>query len=189
MDTATSDGGTAPTGMVFKMGGTEIMRLTATGAAVGTDTPASWAKLDVNGSIKANIPHASVNTEDLYVLLTPTRGEWFDSGYTVTVPQDGTYFVSFNARLRDNDTSDLWWEARLYDLTTSTVLSHVLGGRLVGNSISGVGDSTVSSNNVVSLSSSDTLSLQYKIYGTGTSSVYISNGYGGTGITIFRLGN
>lgn len=189
MDTATSDGGTAPTGMVFKMGGTEIMRLTATGAAVGTDTPASWATLDVNGSIKGNVPYTSTASTTTTVSLTPTRGEWFDSGYTVTVPQDGTYFISFNARLHNYSTLDSWWRARVYNETTSTILSLVFGGLLVGASTGGMGDSSVSSSNVFSLSASDVLSLQYYIVGTGTSSVLINDTGGTSGITIFRLGD
>jgi hypothetical protein len=141
--------------------------------------------LTVNGQLTANIPYANLLISSSYAFST--RNTWVTpTGATVTVPQNGTYYICYSGRLFGTSSGE-WWKVRLYNQTTSTQLSVALGHWANSDDGDATATRCLTSG---TLNASNVLTLQYYISGSGSGTVSVNgNGDGDTGISMFRVSN
>jgi hypothetical protein len=135
------------------------------------------------------LEYAQTYTQTSTLVANAPRRTYIDSTIEVTAPSDGTYRVSFDARMYGLQCSgaDTWWKARVANAVTGTEYVDSFGFNCGDVALNG--DTNVSGERIVALSAGDTLQLQYYIDGAGTSTVVLADGNGGHGVTLIRLGD
>ena len=171
-------------------GGTMVERMRIqSGGNVGIGTTSPSALLEVNGTVKADIPSVSAYTEAWQ--LTAIRNAWVTAtALQVTVPVTGRYLVQANSRAIALGANDSWWKSRVFNQTQSSQVCVWIGS---GNSTPGSfskGDGTYGMSQIASFTAGDVVVIQFLIVGTDTNSVHMGGDTnGGSGLTLLRVGN